>query len=66
MNTRKKGKTQRPYAELRNEDFGWLADLHQTLSPFWTARLGYQEGAGAYPVLKLEKAEPVEPTGSAR
>ena len=29
---------------LRSEDFKWLAEIHNVLSPYWSARSGYQAG----------------------
>jgi hypothetical protein len=38
-----KPKKQREEQEiLQAEDFQWLAEIHSVLSPFWSARSGYQ------------------------
>jgi len=45
-NSTKSSKTSKiaAHPELRDEDFAWLGEIHQVLSPYWSARSGYREG----------------------
>jgi hypothetical protein len=38
---------------LQQEDFRWLSELHDVLSPYWSARLEYREG-DRHPLLAID------------
>lgn len=42
--TRKRRKAHRTdeLDQYRIDDFKWLAEVHKVLSPYWSARFGYQ------------------------